>query len=235
MWTLKKPLTLMISFVLVLLVYLWSCSLSRQYPQELVVASFSPAVDPQDDQFTIRFSFNRPVVSEEQVGFRSMNPPLIGVAPFVRFASIWVDRQTLMLQPVSKLQPSTRYSLALESAFPSLSGRTRFAFVHRPLVVERVAMVDLATAPFPPKLILLFNQRVKAEEVTNHCVLHRDSDDQITRLATNAKDHTASSIEVYALSALARGQEYALYCVKLTGVGGNWSWERPLSYRFSAL
>jgi hypothetical protein len=213
---------------------------------ELVVTSFAPLDEAGpaagERSALLRIRFNRPVVAEEQVGVALASPPVV-VHPAVRVAASWTDRQTLLVRPLARLRPSTRYRVALTSAIPAVAGAGSLSFVHRPLRVVELSGVDLAAAPPRPSLTLRFNQPVEPASIASRCALHLLRLDPAGAggrplaapgakpVALAAASTAAASVHVTleASAALEQGRDYELRCSGLTGAGGDAPLEEPFT------
>ena len=205
---------------------------------ELQVTSFNPleGKDEEGRAGAIRVRFNHPAVTEEEVGRMLPEAPAAFFPP-LRVAASWTDRQTLVLEPLSRLKPSTRYQVSLTGKLPGLKGRTLFSFVHRPIGVERISGVDLRRATTQPRIVLHFNQPVLASEVMGACHLVREGEDLQT---TPKSDHqtslvapdpllVASAVLLRPKTILQQGRAYGLRCAGLRGHGGNAPLDKPYS------
>ncbi len=210
---------------------------------ELVVTSFAPLDEPGlaagERPAPLRIRFSRPVVGEEQVGVALASPPVV-VHPAVRVAASWTDRQTLLVRPLARLRPSTRYRVALTSALPAVAGGS-FSFVHRPLRVEGIAGIELGAAPPRPSFSLRFNQPVEASAVASRCALHLLQANPtgaarpgaalgakpVSLAAASAAEGSVNQLTLEATAALEQGREYELRCAGVTGAGGDAPLEEP--------
>lgn len=75
---------------------------------------------PEDLRAGVRISFDRPVVDASALGAQLLPPPVV-LTPGVPGTTVWLDQQTLVFTPAQKLQPSTRYQVALA---PAALGKT---------------------------------------------------------------------------------------------------------------
>lgn len=75
---------------------------------------------PEDLRAGVRISFDRPVVPNSALGAQLL-PPAVVLTPGVPGTTVWLDQQSLVFTPAQKLQPSTRYRVALA---PAALGKT---------------------------------------------------------------------------------------------------------------
>ena len=99
----------------------------------------------EDLRAGVRISFDRPVVPASALGAQLLPPPVV-LTPGVPGITVWLDQQTLVFTPAQKLQPSTRYRVALT---PAALGKTLVpveswggSFVYQRVRVQQVT--------FPP-------------------------------------------------------------------------------------
>jgi uncharacterized protein YfaS (alpha-2-macroglobulin family) len=202
---------------------------------ELQVISFAPLDETESSEkpAPIRIRFNRPVVAEEQVGALLSQVPIV-VHPAVRVAASWTDRQTLLVRPLTRLRPSTRYRVAFTGALPEVAGGGSFSYVHRPLAIERLSGVDLGSAPPRPSFALRFNQPVEANLVASRCGLlllepdptgagKRTAVPGVRPVPVTTPDPAlrGTTVELEAAARLEQGRDYQLRCGGLIGVGGD--------------
>ena len=189
---------------------------------KLLVTSFAP-LESQGLAGTtaaVRIRFNAPVVDSDQVG-RTLASAPAAVAPLVKVAAAWTDRQTLVLRPTSPLRPSTRYQVSLTDRVPGLRGKTRFTFVHRPISVLRLSGADPSRLPTAPVFILHFNQPVLAGEVARGCVLGQRRGEGVLPLGTPDREVVTSAVHLRPLRPLRLDSAYTLRCAGLRGHGGD--------------
>ncbi len=129
----------------------------------------------EDLRVGVRISFDRPVVPGSALGAQLLPPPVV-LTPGVPGTTVWLDQQTLVFTPAQKLQPSTRYRVALEQAalgktMAKVEAWAGDSFVYQRLRVRNVAFA----APGPqfqgrePVLRIDFSEPVDPVEVAKGC------------------------------------------------------------------
>ncbi len=188
------------------------------------VTSFSPlGADGKGtarQEPAIRIRFDKPVVAEASVGKAVQQPP-VKIEPSLRVVASWTDRQTLLLEPVGRLKPSTRYKVALQGKDLALEGDSEFSFVHRPLAVERITGIDPERVPPKPRFRLHFNQPVKATDAASACSIAPPGATEALPLTSPDGDLVLSAVFLQTSQPLAQGKRYKLSCAGLKGSGGN--------------
>jgi alpha-2-macroglobulin len=229
--SLRRLVSLRLTSSITLAGFAFALSCGGNNPRrDLQVMSFAPAgaID-QPEQIVIRF--DRPVVEEAMVT-RPVDTAAVTVTPRFAWKGFWRDRQTLVIDPVERLQPSTRYTMALGRSLAAKTPSFEMAFVHRPLVVEGVVGVDPDMIPPDGELRIAFNQPVAPIDVAAHCKLV-GAGAEVALIATPTPP--ATSVPVVPARPLAQGKSYALRCAGLIGAGGNLAlepaYERALTVR----
>jgi alpha-2-macroglobulin len=179
----------------------------------------------------VRISFDRPVVPGSALGATLLPPPVV-LSPGVPGTTVWLDQQTLVFTPAQKLQPSTRYRVALQ---PAALGKTLVAveagagesFVYARLHVRNVVF----PAPGPqfqgraPVVRVDFSQPVDPNQVAKGCRFVADRGKKIdARVATSATAGAEASdsdapesgsgtlVRLAPVEKLEPGAGYKLYC-----------------------
>jgi hypothetical protein len=220
---------LALSFLMLLAAALMGCSCSGGSTQQatLVVAAFSPDQATENAYAPMRFVFDRPAVHENLVGRKLVQVP-VEVHPPVKVAGHWLDRQTLVVKPLTRLASSTRYRVSLKGDLARRTGDREYAFVHRPLEVSGITGADPGALSPRPALTLRFNQPVKAADVVKSCSLASEKKEKQTiALLTPESDAVGSRVQVAPSRRLVQGQRYQLRCAGLAGWGGNAAMAEP--------
>jgi hypothetical protein len=123
----------------------------------------------------VRISFDRPVVPGAALGATLLPPPVV-LSPGVPGTTVWLDQQTLVFTPAQKLQPSTRYRVALQ---PAALGKTLApveswagdSFVYARLRVRNVAFATPGSQfqGREPMLRVDFSEPVDPNQVAKGC------------------------------------------------------------------
>ncbi|HTJ42511.1 MAG TPA: MG2 domain-containing protein [Kofleriaceae bacterium] len=185
---------------------------------DLVVTSYSPQAEA-DDASAIAVKFNRPVVSDQEVG-KPVAPGTVTISPAVGWNGHWEDRQTLIVEPSAPLAASTKYTVSLAGALASDTGGFSFSFVNKPLAIEGVFGVDVDAVPLEAELSIGFNQKVLGSDAAAHCTL-TDPDGAAIALQSSSPASADTTIKVRPATALVPDRDYTVGCTGLAGAGGD--------------
>ncbi len=215
--------------------FVWLCACggtSAAPAADLHVLSVAPVTPASDALAPIRLAFDKPVVTEREVGQPLATPP-INVQPALAVAAHWVDRQTLVAKPLAPLTPATRYTVRLANALAARvpTDEQSYSFVHEPLEVRGVEGLDNAWAPPRPTFSLQLSQPVSGAQVRERCALSTDGGPEPKLVVANAA--AATSIEVTVESDLAQGRAYQIECQGLTAEAGNEPLADPFRHTFT--
>ena len=221
---------LALSMLMMLAALLVGCSGGQRARSQLTVTSFSPKESSNAFE-PIRIHFDRPAVSEEQVG-KALGVAPVEVLPPLKVAAHWLDRQTLVVKPLSRLAGSTRYEVRLKGKLAARVDRQRFAFLHRPVRVEGPPPATCSALAPRPRIILSFNQPVRATQVVGSCSLtHLVSGKRVALVTPHAVE--ATRVELSPKTPLDQGTTYSLRCAGIQGVGGNAAMPQPFEQELS--
>ncbi len=200
------------------LVFLAACGSST--PHDLQVMSYSPqgAVDKVQP---VEIRFDKPVVGDDMIG-KPAAPTSVTIAPSIAWKGYWQDRQTLVIEPIDALAPSTRYEVSLAGELGKRTSEFTFSFVHEPLAVEGIWGVDADALAPDGDVPLSFNQKVLPKDAAEHCKLG-----DIALVAKSTEP--AMNIALHPATKLEPGAAYTLACSALTGAGGNAAMDKPYS------
>ncbi|MGE5185074.1 MAG: alpha-2-macroglobulin family protein, partial [Acidobacteriota bacterium] len=197
---------------------------SSPAPHDLQVMSYSPqgAVDKAQP---VEIRFDKPVVGEDMIGKPAAATSVV-IAPAIAWKGFWQDRQTLVIEAIDPLAPSTRYEVSLAGELGKRTSEFTFSFVHEPLAVEGIWGIDADSLPPDGDVPLSFNQKVRPEDAAAHCKLTGDKGD----IALKAKPgEPATNIALHPADKLVPGAAYTLACSSLGGAGGNAVMDKPYS------
>ena len=196
-------------------------------PHELQVMSFAPQGTVTQPS-PVEIKFDKPVVEEALVG-KPAALDSVAITPATAWKGFWHDRQTLTIEPLAALAPSTRYHVALSGALAHRAAAFELSFVYQPLVVEGLSNVDaLALGPDAP-LPLAFNQPVRPADAAAHCRLAA-ADASLADIALEVRDPApATTIALVPAKPMTRGATYTLTCVGLAGAGGSVALDPPFT------
>ncbi len=206
-------------FVLRLTVYGCSSSAQQVKMPSMVVTSFATLDGATPERPKIRLRFSRPAVDKSKVGKLLSDPPVV-VGPTLSLKGHWSDRQTLVLQPLSKLKPGTRYEVYLVGELAQRNKKVRFSFVYAPLKLERISGVVFQRLPPNPRFLIHFNYPVRAGDVAKSCFLHEPGGLWPKALTTPVDKYTSRVIPVTTVKRLAHSRTYKLRCVSLKSAEG---------------
>ena len=128
----------------------------------------------EDLRAGVRITFDRPVVAASALGAPLLPPP-VALTPGVPGTTVWLDQQTLVFTPAQKLQPSTRYRVALA---PAALGKTLApveawagSFVYQRLHVQQVTFQSHGPQfqGLSPVVRVAFSEAVDAAQVAKGC------------------------------------------------------------------
>ncbi len=205
-----------------LLAALTSCSATVR--NDVQVMSYSPQ-GPVDRAEPIVIRFDKPVVPESEVS-KSVDEDDVAVSPAFEWKGYWQDAQTLVIDPATKLVPSTRYEIGLTGSLGERTGKFGFNFVHQPLAVEGVWGVDAEMLVPDGDVPISFNQPVDPLAAAKHCKLTSPSGD-VALVGTAGP--AAANVSLKPERELDAGQAYNLGCTGLMAVGGNAALDKPYS------
>jgi uncharacterized protein YfaS (alpha-2-macroglobulin family) len=206
-------------FRVVLLAFVVGCG-GKSAPKLHVVAQGPSAVVEHADA-PIRISFDRPVVAPHEVG-RALKKLPLRLEPKLGLEAHWVDRQTLVATHKEPWKKATRYKVTLEDELDDrLDKSLAFSFVHDPLDVLGTTGVDRDWAPTEPKFWLLFDQKVRARDVIEHCTLRDDKGTNTITLSAQDQASVDTRIALATKKPLTQGSSYTLSCSKLVPAEGD--------------
>jgi hypothetical protein len=190
--------------------------------RDLQVVSWSPegAIERVEP---VEIRFDRAVVESTLVG-QSAAPTSISFAPPIAWRGTWRDRQTLVVEPLSPLAPSTRYRVTLAGELRARAGALAFSFVHQPLAVEGIWGADANALAPSADLPLSFDQPVDPGDAAAHCRLIGERG--TIALAPTSND-PAPDLALHPVQPLEPGAAYTLACAGLAGAGGNAPLDQP--------
>jgi len=187
---------------------------------KLIVTAHAPNQHNVDPSPTIMIQFDKPAVAEIEVGADILDMP-IAISPAIDSNAHWLDRQTLIINPITELTASTRYTVELLGELAIRTNAFSFSFVNQPLQLEGIWGVPLDRLPTRPALPLHFNQPVAAAEVIRHCQLHPLGGGDPIPLVTSDMEKIGEKIVVRPVSPLAQGQRFRLVCQGLRAIVGD--------------
>jgi len=228
---------LVLSALMMVMAMVVGCSGTTNAPS-LVVTSFATGEGAADAPMRLRF--DRPAVQAHEVGAPLPVAP-VEVSPALKVAAYWLDRQTLVVKPLSSLKSSTRYRVKLRGTLAGRSNQRTFQFVHRPLAVRalgvlkgehhvecgggaRPSKADPRCALSPrPAITLSFNQPVQALQLTAGCALQQveRGGEASLELETSDPELVATRLTLRPRQLLRQGARYRLRCAGITGWGGD--------------
>ncbi len=197
----------------------------------LVVTSFFPRDVMDDRDETIRIQFDRPVVGEDEVGISVARPP-VAIEPTAELAAMWDDRQTLVISVVDELEPSTRYTVKLTGDISERIDDEEFSFVYKPLELEKHFGVNLRWTDTMPRIGLVFNQPVRAADLSDMCVIESEFDRSRIPVDTADDALTGQEMVLSPSRELEQGRWYTLVCDGLSGTSGDVAMESSLEIDF---
>lgn len=129
-----------------------------------------PSSAPLHAASTFEVRFAEPMVAAAEVGRANALPP-IEVRPRLNGSWLWTSARGGVFTPGEPLALGTRYTFTLRSGLRNATGQTSPARLQRVVTTPGFALVEVADAPrgddcpATPRLRLLFNAAVAAEEV----------------------------------------------------------------------
>ena len=177
--------------------------------------SYAPK-GPTDGTAPLRIQLDKPAIDAGMVG-KPVDPGMIVIAPAVVWKGYWEDRQTIVIEPISTLAPSTRYEVSLSGDLAARTDKFSFSFVNKPLSIDAS---DDQSLPPGIDVPLAFNQPVRPADVAQHCTLTGPDTAAPIALAVDPGEASAKLV-AHAASRLQPGASYQLGCVDLPGAGGN--------------
>ncbi|HUT79025.1 MAG TPA: MG2 domain-containing protein, partial [Polyangia bacterium] len=187
----------------------------------LTLVAFSPEAGDIGAEEPLRFTFDLPVVGEEQVGVPLADPP-VRLEPAAKVSGVWIDRQTLLVRPEGELAPSTRYRALLA---PALARRLRdepaLSFVNRPLRQAGQFGFDPDLLPVDARIGLRFDQDVGARDLEDHCLLRVPRTGEVIDVVTPDPELVGPEMVLSPALRLEKDEVYVLECVELAGHGGD--------------
>jgi uncharacterized protein YfaS (alpha-2-macroglobulin family) len=216
-----RNIGVLVVMVLVLRLTVYGCSSSSKQVKmpTMVVMSFATLDGARPDQPKIRIRFSRPAVARSEVGKLLEDPPVL-LGPALSVQGHWSDRQTLVIQPRSRLKPGTRYEVYLTGKLAHRNKKVRFHFVYAPLELERISGVVFTRLPPRPRLLLHFNYPVRAGDVAKSCFLREPGGLWPKALTTPMAKYVSKVIPVTTVVRLANSRTYKLRCVSLVSANG---------------
>lgn len=203
-----------------------SCGGSGPRANDVQVMSFAPN-GPIEKTEPITIRFDKPVVEEAQVG-KPADPTTVTVSPAFAWTGYWQDQRTLVIDPSSKLAPSTRYEVTLAGALGKRTADFKLSFVHQPLAGDGL-WGDATPDMIPPDgpIPLAFNQPVVPIDAAARCKLLGPNKAEIALASASTSTAPTAQLSLKPVTRLAAGEPYTLACAGLTGAGGNAALDKP--------
>lgn len=225
------PLTALLALLWVSLVA--GCSAGSEQALKPKVLSFSPGKATDNLREELRIQFDSPMVEEGEVGQEVKRR--VSISPEVPIKVVYVDRQTLSIQPLADLQPATAYVVTLLRDRKKGIEKQEFQFHVQPLTVVDCRSFDAAMSPLQPKPVLVFNQEVAAADIEKHCHFRQASDARDIPLGAEvvALEAGAFQYRVAPKQALKTETRYTLRCEGLTSKSGTSPMMAPWTLDFT--
>ena len=189
------------------------------HERDLAVVSFAPRPTAESPTTPMRIRFDKPVVSDAEVGKPLAAAP-VALTPAARVEATWEDRQTLLVRPLDPLRSSTEYTVALTGDLEARAKESRWSFVSVPLEVKGLAGADPGRVPPRPELTLAFNQKVAAADVAAFCHIDEAASGKPTALVASDPALVDDKVRFGVAAPLGQGADYVLVCDGLAGAGG---------------
>lgn len=217
-----------------LLIFLFACGAQ---PTARSVASknarvveWKPGKIVEQKDAVLRFTFDRSMVSIEDVGPALANPPL-RIEPETPLDVHWDDPKTLMVRPRTEWKEGERYQLhLLASGLGAVDEPKRFTFDVLPLLT-RWSTLPETNAPRQPEFQATFSLPVEAVQAAKVCVLVGPKGERFELKLRPSKEGSspkkaADNVPFVAAERLALDTRYRLDCEGLLPASGGAPWHK---------